>query len=149
MKFLKVNPAREFFIENSIPSQFLNSVDSLINQQLNRMENDYHFTPRADVTESEGNYAIHVLLPGVKKENVNVEVVKNKLVISGERKLKTENDNRKFHTVESFEGKFKRVFHLTENIDKENIDAKMEDGILSIELKKLENKAEKTAVTIR
>ena len=149
MKFLKVNPAREFFIENSIPSQFLNSVDSLINQQFNRSENDYHFTPRADVTESEVNYAIHVLLPGVKKENVSVEVVKNKLVISGERKLKTENDTRKFHTVESFEGKFKRVFHLTENIDKENIDAKMEDGILSIELKKLENKAEKTAVTIK
>lgn len=149
MKFLKVNPAREFFIENSIPSQFLNSVDSLINQQLNRIENEYNFTPRADVTESEGNYSIHVLLPGVKKENVSVEVVKNKLVISGERKLKTENDTRKFHTVESFEGKFKRVFHLTENIDKENIDAKMEDGILSIELKKLENKAEKTAVTIK
>ncbi|MES2381867.1 MAG: Hsp20/alpha crystallin family protein [Bacteroidota bacterium] len=149
MKFLKVNPAREFFIENSIPSQFLNSVDSLINQQFNRAENDYHFTPRADVTESEGNYAIHVLLPGVKKENVSVEVVKNKLVISGERKLKTENDTRKFHTVESFEGKFKRVFHLTENIDKENIDAKMEDGILSIELKKVENKTEKTAVTIK
>lgn len=149
MKFLKFNPAREFFFENSIPSQFLHSVDGLINQQLNRVENDFHFTPRADVTETENAYNVHVLLPGIKKEDVSVEVLKNKLVISGERKLRTENDTRKFHTVESFEGKFKRVFHLAENIDKESIEAKMEDGILSIELKKVANTVEKTAVTIK
>ena len=88
-------------------------------------------------------------LPGVKKENVNVEIVKNTLVISGKRSFRKENDTRKFHTIESFEGKFKRSFHLSESIDKTQIDAKMEDGILTIELKKVENKVEKMAVAIK
>lgn len=149
MKFLKLNPAREFFIENSIPSQFFNSVDGLLNQQMGKFERDVHFSPRVDITEDENNFTLHVQLPGVKKENVNVEIVKNNLIVSGEKNLRTENDTRKFHTIESFEGKFKRTFLLNETIDKSKIDAKMEDGILSIELKKLEQKTEKTAITIK
>jgi HSP20 family protein len=149
MKFLKLNPAREFFIENSVPSQFFNTVDTIFNHNLGKFERDVHFTPRVDITEDEHNFTLHVQLPGVKKENVNVEIVKNTLVISGERGFRKENDTRKFHTIESFEGKFKRSFHLSESIDKTQIDAKMEDGILTIELKKVENKVEKMAVAIK
>jgi len=149
MKFLKLNPAREFFVDNSIPSQFFNSVDGLLNQQMSKFERDVHFSPRVDITEDEHNFTLHVQLPGVKKENVSIEIVKNTLVISGEKQLKLENDTRKFHTIESFEGKFKRTFLLNETIDKSQIEAKMEDGVLSIELKKLEQKTEKTAITIK
>jgi HSP20 family protein len=76
-------------------------------------------------------------------------VIKNILTISGEHKFKKENDTRKFLTVESVEGKFKRTFKLNESIDKTQIDAKMEDGILVIDLKKTEFKIEKMAVVIK
>jgi HSP20 family protein len=149
MKFLNLNPAREFFIENSVPSQFFNTVDSVFQNQLKKYETDYQFSPKVDITEDENHFTLHVHLPGIKKENVNVEIIKNTLVISGERTFKKENDTRKFQSIESFEGKFKRSFKLNENIDKSQIEAKMEDGILTIELKKAENKVEKTAVTIK
>lgn len=149
MKFLNLNPAREFFIENSVPSQFFNSVDSVFNHQISKAERDFQFTPKVDITEDENHFTLYVQLPGIKKENVNVEIVKNTLTISGERIFKKENDTRKFHSIESFEGIFKRSFKLNENIDKSQVDAKMEDGILTIELKKAENKVEKTAVSIK
>jgi len=149
MKFLNLNPAREFFIENSVPSQFFNSIDSVLNHQISKAERDFQFSPKVDITEDENHFTLYVQLPGIKKENVNVEIVKNTLTISGERTFKKENDTRKFHSIESFEGKFKRSFKLNENIDKSQVDAKMEDGILTIELKKTENKVEKTAVSIK
>lgn len=149
MKFLKVNPATSFFMESAVPSQFFNKVDSVFNNQLNQLEKDFYYSPKVDITEDENHFSLHVQLPGIKKENVHVEILKNTLTISGEKSLRTENDNRKFHSVESFEGKFKRSFKLNENIDKNNIDAKMEDGVLTIELKKIENKVEKTSVTIK
>jgi len=149
MKFLKLNPTHEFFIENSVPSQFFNSVDSVINHNLGKFERDVYFSPKVDITEDENSFTLHLQLPGVKKENVNIEVIKNILTISGERKFKKENDTRKFLTVESFEGKFKRTFKLNESIDKTQIDAKMEDGVLVIDLKKTEFKIEKMAVVIK
>jgi HSP20 family protein len=71
------------------------------------------------------------------------------MTISGERKLKNEDKDDKFHMVENFYGKFSRSFTLPENIDITKIEGTFEDGMLRIVLPKAELKQHTTKVTIK
>ncbi len=94
--------------------------------------------PAVNEKEDEKAYYIEVDLPGVKKEDINVEVKDNILVISGERKFKKEEEDKGYKRVESFFGKFERRFTLPADADPERIEAKVEDGVLYITIPKIE-----------
>ena len=85
-------------------------------------ENGYSFdfSPRAKVKDNETNYTITVALPGFKKEDVDIKVEDDELIISSD----VEKDEYK----KSFENKYS----MPEDADKENIVATMEDGILTV-----------------
>lgn len=95
-------------------------------------------TPVHDVIENDNEYQIDLLLAGIKKEDISINVEKDILTINAERK---ENKDTKYNRKETFFGKYKRSFTLPENVDKENIGASLEDGILKITVPKFENKA--------
>ena len=80
---------------------------------------------------------------------LNIEVEKNVMTVSGERKMKNENKSEKYHMVENFYGKFSRSFTLPENVDGSKIDAQFADGILAIALPKAELKQNSTKVVIK
>lgn len=109
------------------------------------VEGKYDFTPTVNTREGEYAYHVEVDLPGVKKEDIKVDIDKDKITISGEKKLKEELKEEDYYKVESFYGKFKRSFSLPDDIDTENIKASSEDGVLEIVIPKLEKKeVEKT-----
>ncbi|CAG8681494.1 10006_t:CDS:2, partial [Acaulospora morrowiae] len=90
------------------------------------------FSPRVDVREVGNNVVVHAELPGVPKENVNVEVRDNNLVISGENKKEDEYDTGTGWIRERRFGRFQRTIPLPIKTDTEKTNAKFADGILEI-----------------
>ena len=79
---------------------------------------------------------MEVDLPGIKKEEVKIEVEENILRIQGERKEKRKSENAKQHYSEVFYGTFTREFMLPTSVEKETIKARYEDGVLFITIPK-------------
>ncbi|MGB9772023.1 MAG: Hsp20/alpha crystallin family protein [Candidatus Kapaibacteriota bacterium] len=99
------------------------------------------FSPRVDISEDEKNLYVMVELPGVSKEDVKVSITDdNVLVIKGEKKreFKAEDKERNFIRVERSYGSFQRSFMLPDNVKKDNVSAKYENGVLTITLEKVE-----------
>jgi HSP20 family protein len=149
MTLIKFNPAKEFFRERMMPTEINSLFDSIFNEGMAKFERNVFFTPRVDVIEKETQFLVHVALPGIKKEEINIDLAKNVMTISGERKLKNENKEDKYHMVENFYGKFSRSFTLPENVDSTKIDAQFEDGILNVFIPKAEVKQNTTKVVIK
>ena len=94
------------------------------------------FQPQSKLTEDKDNYYVEVDLPGLKKEEVKIEMEENILRIQGERKEKRKSETSKQHYSEMFYGSFIREFTLPSSVEKENIKARYEDGVLSITVPK-------------
>ena len=107
------------------------------------------FIPKVNTREGEFAYHIELDLPGLKKEDISIEVDDNQLIISGERKLKNELKEEDYYKIETSIGKFQRVFNLPKNVDIENISASSEDGVLEIVIPKLEEKTTKKKIEIK
>ena len=95
------------------------------------------FKPTVSTREGEFAYHIEVDLPGVKKEDIHIDLKENQIIISGERSFKEERQEKDYYKVESSYGKFQRNFALPENVDIENIEASSENGVLEVVLPKL------------
>lgn len=90
---------------------------------------DWKETPEAHVFKAD--------LPGLKKEEVKVEVEDGRVLqISGERSREQEEKNDKWHRVERSSGKFMRRFGLPENAKMDQIRASMENGVLTVTVPK-------------
>lgn len=101
------------------------------------------FMPSVDISESEKQFELSVELPGMKKEDIKIDLENGRLTISGERKFKNEENEKNYHRVESRFGTFTRTFHLPDSIDEDTITAKYSDGILNITIDKSEDKVKK------
>lgn len=91
-------------------------------------------TPVHDVIENEKEFQIELLLAGIKKDDINIDIENDILTISAERK---EDKDLKYNRKETYFGKYKRGFTLSDEIDKENISASFVDGILKVIVPKL------------
>lgn len=94
----------------------------------------WDFLPAADLDENDKAYFVSVDLPGVKKEDIKVEVHDGKLSVSGERK--SERSDKGY--VERKYGKFERIVTLPEEVDVEGIEAHFENGVLQLAIPKKE-----------
>ena len=89
-------------------------------------------------------FSIEIDLPGVKKEDIQLQVEDNILTVKAVRKMKNEVKKEDYYLCESNFGLISRSFVLPEGIDKEKIDAKLEDGRLYISLEKEESRKAKS-----
>lgn len=124
-------------------------LNRLFDDTFQQMRQRSGFVPQVDVVESEDRYEIHLAIPGVKKEDFQVEFQRNQLSISGERKEIRTTENTKLHHVESFQGKFRRVFTIPENVNPSQIEAKYEDGMLVVVIPKDAESSKKTVVNVQ
>lgn len=92
------------------------------------------WTPRIEVCERNGKLLIQADLPGVRKEDLNVRLEQDAVVIEGERRQESEREEQGFYHSERSYGSFHRVIPLPEGIDGEQAKARFRDGILDIEL---------------
>lgn len=100
--------------------------------------------PAVNVKESDNSYELEIAAPGMQKDEFNVEVDNDMLIISGEVKQESQSEDEKYTRKEFSFQSFKRSFSLPENsINIESIEAKYTDGILRITLPKLREQAHK------
>ena len=94
--------------------------------------------PAVDVLESKDSYLIRAELPGMKREDIKVEVKDGTLVLSGERKSEKPAEGVEYRHVERVAAKFWRSFSLPENAKPDGIEATYKDGIIEIRVPKSE-----------
>ncbi|MFL5384380.1 MAG: Hsp20/alpha crystallin family protein [Longimicrobiaceae bacterium] len=95
--------------------------------------------PETDVVETEREIRVQVEMPGLKRENIEVDVENNVLTIRGEkREERTEGQEGRYHLAERRWGTFARSFVLPRDVDADNIQASFEDGVLTVSIPKSE-----------
>ncbi|HPE75562.1 MAG TPA: Hsp20/alpha crystallin family protein [Draconibacterium sp.] len=133
-----------------------NLVDELYN---NFLKNDYHENyvrnpakqPATNIFETDKDFKLEVLLPGFAKEDVQINYHKNLLTIKVDKEQKEENINEGFKYAHREFGlfNFEKQFKVPDSVNIESVDAKFENGILSIVLPKKEEALEKAPVEIK
>ena len=107
------------------------------------------WVPPVDILESKDSYLICAELPGMKKEDFNLEVNDSTLTLSGERKAEEPADGVEYHRVERVAGKFSRSFYLPQTVKQDGIKATYRDGILEVHVPKAEEaKPRQIAVSV-
>jgi HSP20 family protein len=91
-----------------------------------------------DIKETSDSYELLCDIPGVKKEDVKIEIENHILTITTEKKKEVKEESDKILRTERFEGTMSRSIKLPENADEENVTARFEDGVLKLRVKKRE-----------
>jgi HSP20 family protein len=95
--------------------------------------------PKVNVYQDEDNVFVEALLPGIKPEDVEMNVMRNTLTLSGERKVDSQKEGKLvYHRRERGGGKFMRTIELPYNIDSTRAEATYKDGLLLVKLPKAE-----------
>lgn len=96
--------------------------------------------PKADIAETEKELLVSIELPGVNENDVKVVIEGDDLVVSGERKARTEEKDKHWHRVEATYGAFERRFELPARVSKDpaTIKATAHKGIIEIRVPKVE-----------
>jgi HSP20 family protein len=116
-----------------------NEIDRLFDRRSDfGAEEFFDWAPAVDVMEDKDKVTVKAELPGFKREDINVSLHENNLVITGERRCEDEQKGREFYRCERYYGKFHREISLPSLVDAEKIDAKYRDGVLTVKLPKTE-----------
>ncbi len=97
------------------------------------------WSPSLDVHDEKDNFVVHVELPGMKKEDIDISLHDGVLSVSGERKHEHENKEGEVFRSERYFGKFQRSVTLPARVDATKVKASYKDGVLSIDLPKAED----------
>ncbi len=101
------------------------------------------FHPAVGIRESEKELVIEADIPGVKEEDLDVEIENDKVVIKGERKHKQETKKEDYYHMESSYGSFSRMVSLPSYVDSSKAEAEFKDGVLEIKIPKVVEKQSK------
>lgn len=95
------------------------------------------FSPSANLAETEKAYEVSLDLPGMKAEDVQIELKDGQLWISGQRKSEQEDQGKTWHRVERTYGQFRRVVVLGHDVDADRVEASYKDGVLLVTVPKV------------
>ncbi len=121
----------------SFPSFINNFFDDMWN--LDRLEKTNSFLPAVNISETENSFHLEVSAPGFKKDDFKISVEENVLSISAEYKTESEEKKKNYTRKEFKSGSFKRQFTLPKSINQDEIAATYNEGILQVDLPKVDN----------
>jgi HSP20 family protein len=94
------------------------------------------FAPPVDIYEDDQKLVLKLEVPGVKQDDLDIQVEGRTLTVRGERKFSSEEKQENFHRVEHRYGTFARSFTLPSSVDAENVKATYDAGVLQVEFAK-------------
>ena len=106
------------------------------------------WAPAVDIFELEDSFVILVEVPGISRQAVSVEVKGQTLTIKGERPVVPDLSPDSLYRSERHYGPFERAFNLPGNIRSDNIEAKLNEGVLTITIAKVNEEEARVEVTI-
>jgi HSP20 family protein len=119
-----------------------NKINRLFGDTFSDMEREQDsfssWYPATDIFETKDDYVFKLEVPGLSKDEIQVELNNNTLSIKGEKKEEKKLKKEDYHRIESFTGSFSRSYSLPKNVDAKNIKANMKDGILELRVAKAE-----------
>ena len=125
---------------NTMKPSIFNDMDTIFNSIASDFPVMYEQTaswfPKFEVLNMDDSYRIRADLPGMAKKDINIEVISNKLTISGERKIVDDQINRNFSEINY--GLFTKSFNLPDDVLENKIKASMKDGVLALEIPRVE-----------
>jgi HSP20 family protein len=134
MTLIKFEPFRDFeTIHDKMQRFFGNALDFGFSM-------DDSFYPRIDINEDKNKFHVFAEIPGVKKDEIKITLQDNILTIEGEKKKESAKEEKNYHRSERLYGSFRRSFTLPAEVDSEKVEAKFENGILDLQLNKVEPK---------
>ena len=116
-------------------------MDNMLNRRLLRDDGgssskESAWIPRINLSEDDKHFEVAVDVPDMKREDFEIELRNGELSISGHRKTEHEEKGKTWHHVERHYGQFRRVIHMGEHVDAENVDASYADGVLRVTVPK-------------
>lgn len=137
MELVRWNPWGELFNRRSRVNRIWDDFfDPTTGQANNAM--DWSWNPVVDVYETDDQFVIKADLPGIAKEDIDLNVKDRVLTLKGERRLEKDGHTENVHSRERFYGRFERAFRLPNHVDGDKITADYKDGVLKIEIPKPE-----------
>lgn len=135
------------FLIKKTPDNFIQSVNDEISSILNRnfdsyfpeyvYNDEYKCGMPVEIDEKEKEYCVKAELPGVKKEDLDIDIEKNRLTISAKKEEEHKEDSKGYRKSEFKYGEFSRTVYFPDEIDIDKTEAKLEHGILRIDAPKL------------
>lgn len=134
-KFKRNAPARNPFFDNFFESDFFDNTQS-------------GKSPSANIKELGDRFEVELAIPGLEKEDLNIELNDNLLTISSEKTNEHEEKDAHYSRREFHFASFTRSFRLPENIRDEDIKATVKNGVLSVEIPKGVDQKKKKSISI-
>ncbi|WP_071892455.1 Hsp20/alpha crystallin family protein [Hymenobacter sp. PAMC 26628] len=134
---------------NLVPQTFSTMLDRFFNDSVAGRSRVAAFSPQVDAYETEKGYQVEVALPGLKQNDIKVDFRQGRLTISGERSFRNDQNDRRYHVVESSYGSFQRSFQLPDTVNPSQIEATFEDGILHVTVPKDEQKTMRHQIQVK
>ena len=104
--------------------------------------------PAVNITEQSDQYLVSLAVPGMKKDDFKIDVDGNMLTISSQKEETKEEKDKRYTRKEYSYSSFSRSFTLPDEVNKEKIDARYEDGVLNISLPRREDAKKSSAKQI-
>lgn len=112
-------------------------MDSFMEPQLQGMRSGVF--PAVNLTEDDNHFYLRAELPGVKAEDLDIQATGRNITVVGERKLDSEDATAKYHRREREGGRFSRALAMPKEIDADRVEARMQNGILTLKVPKAES----------
>ena len=130
--------SREAFTVPTLRDEMNRLFDDFLTPSFATRDRIAEFAPPLDVAETPNSVTIKVEVPGIKPENVDIQLTGNVLTVTGEKKEERDENVKNWHRIERSYGAFSRSVLLPESIDAEKVSATYDNGVLSIEIAKSE-----------
>lgn len=135
--------------KNHVINPFFNDIYNLLNDSV-LSDKFVVRTPAVNIAETENEFEVELAVPGLKKEDFKINLEKNVLIISAEKKAEEVNENKKYSKREYSYSSFTRSFTLPQSADQNKIEADYTDGILKLTIvKKEEAKIQSREITVK
>jgi HSP20 family protein len=115
----------------------LRQLDDIFNEAMDtRPDGGRMMIPQCDMEESGDHYLLSFDMPGLEKDNIDIELQGNNLVVTGERKQESERSEGRSRFVERRYGRFERSIRLPENVKADGVEAEYVNGVLKVAVPK-------------
>ena len=144
MKFLIKKTPDNFIksVNDEISSILNRNFDSLFPEYINEEDVSEKFAMPVELHEHEKEYCVNAELPGVSKENLDIDIDKNHITINAKKEEEKEENDKHYKKSEFRYGEFSRTVYFPNEIDTDKTSAKFENGILKIKAPKKEQEKE-------